>query len=66
MPHDTTAKLAAGFDGRLQVRVTSDLTPAIHAHARRRGLTSASWVRMVILDALERSGGYTPPDREAA
>lgn len=66
MPHDTSMKPAAGFDGRLQVRVTSDLTPAIHAHARRRGLTSASWVRMVILDALERGGTQPADEREVA
>lgn len=65
MQLDTTSKPSTGFDGRLQVRVTSDLTPAIHAHARRRGLTSASWVRMVILDALER-GGTQPAERDAA
>lgn len=62
---NASEKPATSFDGRLQVRVTSDLMPAIHAYARRRGLTSASWVRMVILDALER-GGSGPVDREVA
>lgn len=65
---DATEKPAVGFDGHLHIRVTSDTMPAIHAHARRRGLTSASWVRMVVLEALARGG--TPVDtggnREAA
>jgi len=45
---------AAGFDAHAHFRVPSDFMPAVHAHARRRGLTSASWLRMVILEALER------------
>jgi hypothetical protein len=56
-----------GFDGFVHFRAPGDLMPAVHAHARRRGLTSASWLRMVIFDALERGG--TPVDagtREAA
>lgn len=63
---DASDKPATGFDGRLQIRCTSDLAPVIHAHARRKGLTSASWVRMVILDALERGGAYQPAERDAA
>lgn len=59
-------KPAAGFDGRLHIRCTSDLMPAIHAYARRRGMTSASWVRFIILDALERGGAYQPVERDAA
>lgn len=62
----TTDKPTTGFDGRLQIRCTSDLMPAIHAHARRRGLTSASWLRWVILDALERGGACQPSERDAA
>ena len=47
----------AGFDGHIHFRAPSDLMPAIHAFARRRGLTSASWLRSVIIDALDRDGG---------
>ena len=64
---DASEKPATGFDGHLHVRCTSDLMPVIHAHARRRGLTSASWVRSVILEALERGGAYQPTaSKEAA
>jgi hypothetical protein len=60
-------KPAAGFDGYVHFRAPSDLMPTVHAYARRRGFTSASWLRSVILDALERGGAYTPAsDREAA
>ncbi len=63
---DASDKPTAGFDGRLHLRVTSDLVPTIHSFARRRGMTSASWVRSVILDALERGGAYQPAERDAA
>ena len=56
-------KPTAGYDGHVHFRAPSDLMPAVHAHARRRGLTSASWLRMVILEALD---GATPDRREAA
>ena len=56
MPHDKPA--ATGFDGTVHFRAPSDLMPTVHAFARRRGLTSASWLRMVVLDALERGGAY--------
>lgn len=58
-------KPAAGFDGYVHFRAPSDLMPTVHAYARRRGFTSASWLRSVILDALERGGAYQA-DREAA
>ena len=64
---DASDKPAAGFDAHIHVRCTSDIMPAVHSIARRRGLTSASWIRMTILEALERGG--TPVDsgtREAA
>lgn len=57
-------KPSAGFDGRLNIRAPSDLMPTVHAFARRRGMTSASWVRSIIMEALERGGAYA--DREAA
>ena len=56
---------ATGFDGFVHFRAPGDLMPAVHAHARRRGLTSASWLRSVIIDALER-GGTQPAERDAA
>ena len=61
--HNTADKPTAGYDGHVHFRAPSDLMPAVHAHARRRGLTSASWLRMVILEALD---GATPDRREAA
>ena len=60
---DNIDKMTAGYDGHVHFRAPSDLMPAVHAHARRRGLTSASWLRMVILEALDRA---TPDRQEAA
>lgn len=62
MPND---KPATGFDGTVHFRAPSDLMPTVHAFARRRGLTSASWLRMVVLDALERGGAYQRTDEAA-
>lgn len=62
---DASEKPATGFDGHIHVRCTSDMVPTIHAYARRKGLTSASWVRSVILDALERGGAYQRTDEAA-
>jgi hypothetical protein len=56
-------KSATGFDSHIHFRAPSDLMPAIHAYARRRGFTSASWIRSVIVEALERGGAYSA-DRE--
>lgn len=58
-------KPATGFDGHVHFRAPSDLMPAVHAHARRRGFTSASWLRAVILDALERGGTLVDTDTRA-
>jgi predicted DNA binding CopG/RHH family protein len=44
------------LEGQVHFRVPSDLLPRVHAHARSRGLTAASWMRMVIIEALERGG----------
>jgi hypothetical protein len=38
---DASEKPAAGFDAYVHFRAPADLMPAVHAHARRRGLTSA-------------------------
>lgn len=59
---NTANKLTAGYDGHVHFRAPSDLMPSVHAIARRRGLTSASWLRMVILEALDRA---TPHQEEA-
>lgn len=48
------SNVSAGFDSHIHFRAPGDLMPAIHAHARLRGLTSSSWLRMVILAALDR------------
>ena len=62
---DTLDKPASGFDAQLHFRAPADLLPRIHAHARSRGLTSASWVRSLIFDALNRASA-TPDHQEAA
>jgi hypothetical protein len=48
----TGPKTIAGFDA---------LMPSIHVVARRRGLTSASWLRMVVLEALDRATPASSP-----
>ena len=55
---NTTDKAATGFDGIVHFRAPWVLMPTVHAFARSRGLTAASWLRMVVLDALERGGAY--------
>lgn len=55
---NASEKPTTGFDGTVHFRAPSDLMPTVHAFARSRGLTSASWLRMVVLDALERGGAY--------
>lgn len=57
---NTADKPPAGYDSHVHFRAPGDLMPAVHAHARRRGLTSASWLRMVIIEALARGGGQHP------
>lgn len=54
-----------GFDGHIHFRAPSDLMRAVHAFARRRGLTSASWLRSVIIEALDRDGGSTRQEKGA-
>jgi hypothetical protein len=58
-------KPAAGFDAHIHFRAPSDLMPAVHAHARRRGMTSASWLRSIIIAALDRAT-TTPADHQEA
>lgn len=52
---------ATRFDACVHFRAPSNLMPADHSNARRRGLTSALWLRMVILAAL----GRPVPQQEA-
>lgn len=52
---------AAGFDGHLHIRTTSDLMPRLHAAARRQGLTAAGFVRMVLLQALSAAEPRSAP-----
>ena len=54
------SNVSAGFDSHIHFRAPADLMPAVHAHARTRGLTSSSWLRMVILAALDRK----PDDKQ--
>lgn len=41
------------FDGFIHFRAPAHLMPMIHAHARQLGMTSASWLRSVIIAALQ-------------
>jgi hypothetical protein len=59
-------KAAPGFDGHVHFRAPSDLMPAVHAVARRRGMTSASWLRSVILDAVARATSSPAADQRDA
>ena len=52
-------KSAPGFDAHVHFRAPGDLMPAVHVHARSRGLTSAAWLRMIILEALNRNSADT-------
>lgn len=52
-----------GFDAMFRMRVPADLVPRVHAHARSKGLTSSSWIRLLIMEALEQQAQRT---REAA
>lgn len=58
---------AFGFDSNWRMRAPSDLVMRMHVHARSKGLTSSSWVRLLVIEALEeaeRAGGVE--SREAA
>lgn len=58
-------KPSIGYDGHLHIRCASDLPPLVHAHARARGYTAASWMRSVIIEALERAGANHRSDEAA-
>ena len=49
----------AAYEDHAHFRVPSDFMSTVHLVARRKGLTAASFMRMAILDALQRSG--VPP-----
>lgn len=44
-----------GYEGHAHFRVPSDFMPLVHLVARHKGLTAASFMRMAILDALDRA-----------
>ncbi len=46
------------YDQKIDVRLTPSQKILVERAAKRLGLTSSSWARMVILDKL----GWTPPD----
>jgi hypothetical protein len=46
----------AAYEDHAHFRVPSDFMSMVHLVARRKGLTAASFMRMAILDALQRSG----------
>ena len=49
-------KNPATYEDHAHFRIPADFMPRVHLVARRRGLTAASFMRMAILDALQRSG----------
>jgi hypothetical protein len=44
-----------GFSSHMTVRVTDDFMPEVHLVARQKGLTSASFIRMAVIEALEKA-----------
>ena len=44
------------YDDHAHFRIPAGFMPQVHLVARRKGLTAASFMRMAILDALQRSG----------
>lgn len=43
---------ANGYSAALHFRTPSDLLPRLHAVARSRGLTAASFARMAVMEAV--------------
>jgi predicted transcriptional regulator len=44
-----------GYDAALHIRTPSDLLPRLHAVARSRGLTAASFARAAVMEAVARA-----------
>jgi hypothetical protein len=49
-------KNPAAYEDHAHFRIPADFMPRILLVARRKGLTAAGFMRMAILDALQRSG----------
>lgn len=49
---DCLDKPTAGFDAHLHIRTAGDLLPRLHAVARSRGLTAASFARAAVMAAV--------------
>ena len=49
---DDLDKPATGYDAHLHIRAAADLLPRLHAVARSRGLTAASFARMAVMEAV--------------
>lgn len=57
---------AFGFDTNWRMRAPSDLVTRMHVHARSKGLTSSSWVRLLVIEALEEAERASGIHHEAA
>lgn len=55
---------AHGYSAALHFRTPSDLLPRLHAVARARGLTAASFARMAVMEAVAAAEHHEA--REAA
>lgn len=40
------------YDSHIHFRAESDLMPKVHKLARKKGMTSSSWLRSIIISAL--------------
>jgi hypothetical protein len=50
--HNADERPATGYDAHLHIRAASDLLPRLHAVARSRGLTAASFARQAVMEAV--------------
>lgn len=55
-----TDKTKNGYTAALHFRATPDLLPRLHAVARSRGLTAASFARAAIMEAVARAEHHPP------
>ena len=46
----------ATYDDHAHFRVPADFMPMVHQVARSKGTTAASFMRMAIIDALQKAG----------
>lgn len=62
-----TTQNPAAYDDHAHFRIPSGFMPMVHLVARRKGLTAAGFMRMAILDAVQRSGvSYDALEQDAA